>query len=104
MSLKSLLKRALPKSCKAFLKAAYKSMRSMPTYYLHPQKQSVFAKIAPLSNEDYIRANRLCGGGGGGKKGTNNPKSLNPGNPLINGNIQKAPRATQTKPPQTPWG
>lgn len=40
-------------------------VKNFPSFciYHHPQKSEVFAKIASLKNEDYIQANRLCGGG-----------------------------------------
>ncbi|WP_210647479.1 hypothetical protein [Helicobacter salomonis] len=63
---KNFLKRVIPRSWHQSLKHAYGLALSLPSlsFYYHPQKQKVFAKITPLKNEDYIRANRLCGGGG----------------------------------------
>ncbi|MFC3847767.1 hypothetical protein ACFOPX_04365 [Helicobacter baculiformis] len=71
MSLKqrcqSFLKCAISKNWFQSAKQAYSFALCLPSlsFYYHPQKLKVFAKIAPLKNEDYIQANRLCGGGGG---------------------------------------
>ncbi|WP_162982640.1 hypothetical protein [Helicobacter vulpis] len=64
---KSFLKRAIPKNWFQSAKQAYSFALCLPSlsFYCHPQKSKVFAKIAPLKNEDYIQANRLYGGGGG---------------------------------------
>ncbi|WP_104694988.1 hypothetical protein [Helicobacter salomonis] len=111
---RNFLKRMIPQSWHQPLRRGYgfahslfflRFVRSLPLlYYMHPQKQSVFSKITPLNNEDYIQANRLCGEKTEGVTlPPTNSQLLIPDKPLHKGYFEQDLKASNPKSPLNPW-